>query len=285
MSDLRNPDNPGHQGSYKDLAKRAGSAALLAATALLLTVISPWTFAALVAAGALILAWEWEKLTRSKPSQINLAIHAATAIAACGAALFGHGLYAVAILCAGAIISAAVPQSTSSRVWSASGILYLGAALVILIALRNDEAYGLWSVLLLFIVVWSADTAAYFAGRSFGGLKLAPRISPGKTWSGFAGGLIVPIALTFAYGTYLDLGNPYVLSAVGAFLALASQLGDLVQSAIKRNFGAKDSGSILPGHGGLFDRVDGLIGAAIAAGILLLCRAGFLSPRELLLWN
>lgn len=273
------------KGAYRDLATRASSATALVAITLTLTAISPWTFAALVISGALILAWEWEKLRNDKPGGTIFLIHSASVIIACGTALFGETLYATIALFLGAIIAAATAGSLSNRAWAAGGILYLGLAMIILIALRNDQAFGLWAILFLFLIVWSADSAAYFAGRTFAGPKLAPSISPGKTWSGFLGGLIVPAFLAYLYALLLDFGNPLILALVGIALAIASQAGDLAESAIKRNFGAKDSGTILPGHGGLFDRVDGLIGAAIAAGILVLYRSDSLAPRALLIWH
>lgn len=285
MSTSSNHDGGERQDPYRDLATRAGSAIILAAITLILTVISPWTFAALATAGSLILAWEWNKLISNNPDRMAFLIHATSVIVACGAAVLGTPLYAMSALMLGALAAAAVPKLTAGRTWSATGILYLGSAMVILITLRNDDAYGVLAILFLFLIVWSADSAAYFAGRTFSGPKLAPRISPGKTWSGFLGGLIIPALLAYFYAVLLDLGNPLMLSLVGIILAIASQAGDLTESAIKRNFDAKDSGTILPGHGGLFDRVDGLVGAAIAAGLLVLCRSGSLASRELLLWH
>jgi phosphatidate cytidylyltransferase len=139
-------------------------------------------------------------------------------------------------------------------------------------------------IFFLFMIVWSADTAAYFTGRAIGGPKLAPSISPGKTWAGFAGGLIAPTLLAFGFALWLGDTSAIVLGAIGAVLAVASQLGDLAESAIKRNFHVKDSGNILPGHGGLFDRVDGLIGAALAAGAVSATRSLLEPGKALLIW-
>lgn len=272
-------------GSFKDLAQRSASSAVLAAIALFLTIVSYWTFAALVAVGAIVLAWEWENITTNQHGGAGFRVHSLTAIIACILAAIGEVPYAALIVLVGGVLAAAVSRHEAKRIWSAAGIFYLGIATVILTALRIDENYGLQSVLLIFIVVWSADIAAYFAGRTIGGPKLAPRISPGKTWSGFVGGLAGPALMVWIYAGFLDAGSTYKLIGVGVFLALASQIGDLLESAIKRKFDVKDSGKLLPGHGGLFDRVDGLVGASLAAGILVLCRSGSISPRALVMWN
>jgi len=273
----------GQNGSFRDLAQRAISAAVLACVALILTIISPYTFTALIAVAALVLAWEWDGLTRATPGRPEAWLHAFTTLSACVMAVSGHVLFALAAIAAGSLAAAILPQPPRNRLWTMTGIFYFGAALLTLVVLRNDAEFGLQAILLLFIVVWSADTAAYFAGRAIGGPKLAPAISPGKTWSGFAAGLLIPAILAFAYAIFLDLTSPFWLAVVGLILAIASQLGDLLESAIKRRFDAKDSSSILPGHGGLFDRVDGLIGAALAAAILVVCRTGSLSPAGLFL--
>ena len=272
-------------GSYKDLAQRAFSAAILAAIALALTIFSQWAFATLIVIGSIILAWEWDKITSDNPGKAHFWVHVIATFAACILAAFGEISYAVACILIGCALTALIAQNTTSRAWAATGILYLGAATVLLIELRNDPDYGLLAILLIFVVVWSADITAYFFGRSLGGPKLAPKISPGKTWSGCAGGLIGPAVMVWIFASFYKMESPYTLVALSIVLALASQTGDLIESAIKRRFDVKDSGNILPGHGGLFDRVDGLIGAVLAAGFLAFCRSGTISPRALLLWG
>jgi phosphatidate cytidylyltransferase len=163
-------------------------------------------------------------------------------------------------------------------------VLYLALPCLLLVLFRSDQTHGLAAIIFLFLVVWSADTAAYFTGRSLGGPKLAPRISPGKTWSGFAGGLVVPTLLSIGFALWLGGTSLVILSIIGAALAVCSQLGDLAESAIKRYFHVKDSGQILPGHGGLFDRVDGLIGAVLGAGIIVWIRDFLISGNALLIW-
>ena len=147
----------------------------------------------------------------------------------------------------------------------AAGFVYSALALLALIWLRADATYGRAALLFVLAVVWSSDIGAYAAGRVFGGPRLAPTISPGKTWSGAAGGLVAAIA-TGIIAAAAWHGSPGRAAAVAAALGIAAQLGDLLESAAKRRFGVKDSGRLIPGHGGLLDRLDGLTAAALLAG-------------------
>ncbi len=146
-----------------------------------------------------------------------------------------------------------------------AGLVYTGLAILALGWLRMNPDVGRSILLFLLFVVWSSDVGAYLAGRIFGGRKLAPSISPGKTWSGAAGGLAAAILVGLA-GALLWRGPvlPAILAAMA--LGVASQLGDLLESGAKRRFGVKDSGRLIPGHGGLLDRLDGLMAAALLAG-------------------
>jgi phosphatidate cytidylyltransferase len=149
--------------------------------------------------------------------------------------------------------------------------------------LRGDPSLGAAAVLYLFAVAWTTDTASYVAGRLIGGPRLAPRISPNKTWSGFIVGTLAPALVGFAFASVLEETSAMKLSLVSIVLALACQMGDLVESAVKRRFGAKDASQMIPGHGGLLDRIDGLLLAAIAAALIALRDVA--SPgRGLLIW-
>jgi phosphatidate cytidylyltransferase len=140
------------------------------------------------------------------------------------------------------------------------GILYIGPAYLSLLLMRAGP-HGLRNVLFLMAVVWSTDIGAYLVGRWVGGPRLAPRISPGKTWSGAVGGTVIAVLAGVAAGHE----NPLRAALLALALSLATQAGDLLESAVKRHFGAKDSGWIIPGHGGLLDRLDGLLAAAPVA--------------------
>jgi len=269
---------------HRELVTRIASAVVLATLACLATYAGVIPFSLMMAAAGLILAWEWGRLVREKSNDLAFYAHAAATIAACGFTVSDAGWMALISLLAGAGIAAFPAKDSHARLWSALGVLYLGLPILFLIWLRADQAFGITVIFFLFMIVWSADTAAYFTGRAIGGPKLAPSISPGKTWAGFAGGLIAPTMLAFGFGLWLGNTSAIVLGAAGAALAVASQLGDLAESAIKRNFHVKDSGNILPGHGGLFDRVDGLIGAAFAAGAIAASRSLLEPGKALLIW-
>lgn len=269
---------------HKELTKRIGSAIVLATLAGLLTYAGLWPFTVMMAVGSAILAWEWSRLVRQATLDIGFFIHAASAIAACMLAAMGTGWTAFLVLGAGACAAALAASKLQTRAWSAFGVLYLGLPALLLVLFRSDQAYGVFAIFFLFLVVWSADTAAYFTGRTLGGPKLAPRISPGKTWSGFAGGLMVPTLLSYGFALWLGGTSAVTLALTGAALALSSQFGDLAESALKRKFNVKDAGRLLPGHGGLLDRVDGLIGAVLAAGCIVGFRDFLNSGKALLIW-
>jgi phosphatidate cytidylyltransferase len=138
------------------------------------------------------------------------------------------------------------------------------AALVALLWLRHQPAYGRETILWVLICIWATDIGAYFVGRTAGGAKLAPRISPGKTWSGLIGGMAWAAVASAATGYALGLGETLHLALAGAALAVIGQAGDLLESAAKRRAGLKDSGRLIPGHGGLLDRIDGLMAVLVA---------------------
>ena len=152
----------------------------------------------------------------------------------------------------------------------ASGLVYGIAAVLALLWLRHQPALGSQTVLWLTVCVWSTDIAAYFVGSLVGGAKLAPRISPGKTWSGLIGAIVVTAFVSAGFGVAVGDGQPMTLGALGAILAVVGQIGDLLKSRAKRRAGVKDSGHLIPGHGGLLDRVDSFMAVLLVAALVRL---------------
>jgi phosphatidate cytidylyltransferase len=150
------------------------------------------------------------------------------------------------------------------------------AALAALLWLRHQPAHGRETILWVLACIWATDIGAYFVGRAAGGAKLAPRISPGKTWAGLVGGMAWAAVASAAAGYAFGLGETVPLAVIGAALAIVGQAGDLLESAAKRRAGVKDSGHLIPGHGGLLDRIDGLMAVLVAVGVVrLLAGAGW----------
>ena len=173
------------------------------------------------------------------------------------------------------LVAAARTLSGVARAgWIALGASYAGAMLAAPLVIRADAALGFIAMIFLFAVVWATDVAAYFAGRFFGGAKLWPAISPKKTWSGAVAGAIAGTVAGMAVVAVGRIEPLAPVMAVGFLLSVASQLGDLFESALKRRFGVKDASHAIPGHGGLMDRLDGFLAAAVAAALVGLGRGG-----------
>jgi phosphatidate cytidylyltransferase len=154
-------------------------------------------------------------------------------------------------------------------IWLLAGLLYIILPCVILIWLRNQEPQGLQFVIWFFAVIWATDIGAYFSGKSIGGPKFAPSISPNKTWSGFFGGMVMAIIISLVLA---DFANPksgvFIIISASILLSVSGQLGDLLESWVKRKLGVKDSGTLIPGHGGILDRIDAILLGAPVAGII-----------------
>lgn len=166
------------------------------------------------------------------------------------------------------IVSIVKKAEGAQRIWPVLGVLYIGFAMIGLVTTRGTTTLGLITICYLFLVVWGSDVMAYFTGRAFGGPKLAPKISPGKTWSGAIGGAISGAILGGFVLSLTDVTG-FLPAALGGFvLSIVSQLGDLFESWLKRKSGVKDASNLIPGHGGMFDRVDGLLPVAIVAYFL-----------------
>ena len=253
-------------GAWGDLRLRAVSAAVLAPLALLCIWLGAVPWFVLLAVGAVGLAWEWAALCGCYPlawpgTLVLLAVLAAGAVA-----IADHEGWALLLLIAGALLT----WAASGRRALALGVPYVGVASIALIWLREDGQAGRASMLFLILLVWASDVGAYAAGRLIGGPRLAPMVSPSKTWSGALGGLLAAALVGAAVAALLGSVSPGGAALVAVLLGIASQAGDLLESWAKRRFGVKDSGRLIPGHGGLLDRLDGLLAAAPAAALLSL---------------
>ena len=244
------------------LKLRIISALILAPPALLAVWLGGVAITLLVLAAVLGMGWEWARLCgRGRLGRSGGAI-IATLLAAVGVLALGTGAcWAIAL--AGSIGVAVIAAATreADPLWAGAGTLWIAAGSLAFLwaALATGRLMTIW----LLAVVWTSDIAAYAVGRTVGGPRLAPRISPNKSWAGFFGGFLGPALVGAATAPLLG-GAPGRFAALAAGLGLAAQLGDLAESFAKRHFGVKDSSGLIPGHGGLLDRLDGLLAAALA---------------------
>ena len=257
--------------TYPEWILRVNSALVLIAVALALTYVSPHSFAILITLFITAMAWEWGRLVRGKGFDLVFGIQlAATAVGAWATVegCPGCGLLTVVVGTMAVFLIRSIRVNMAEAWWSAGGVYYAGLPAIALIWIRSDDQYGWLAILYIFAIVWTTDTAAYIFGRMIGGPKFAPRISPKKTWSGFLGGALTAGLVGVLFGLWIGNTDVIKLGLLSLALALASQFGDLGESALKRVFDTKDSSGLIPGHGGVLDRIDGLIFVAFAAALL-----------------
>lgn len=258
---------PGAQAETDDIGARIASALVLGPAAVAAAVAGgPWIAGA---AGAAVVAMTYEWARMSEPRALATAFAFALTGALGAVMLASRGLPGWAVIWLGlvAMASAARRKGWRGALETGGGVLYVGVPCIALLWLRGDEAWGLRGVLALFAVIWSADTFAYFGGRFLGGPKLMPEISPHKTWAGLLAGSAAGGAAGALCASWFDA--PLLLwLGVGMVLAAIGLGGDLFESALKRRFGVKDASRLIPGHGGVLDRVDGLMAAVSALALL-----------------
>jgi phosphatidate cytidylyltransferase len=169
--------------------------------------------------------------------------------------------------------------------WIVAGIGYAGVMLTAPMVLRADAEFGFLAMLLLFAIVWTTDILGYFAGRAIGGPKLWRAISPKKTWSGAVCGTLGAMIVAVVVASFFGAFNRAAIAMIALLLSVVAQLGDLLESWVKRKFGAKDASQLIPGHGGVMDRLDGFWAAALTGCLIGLARGGFDgAARGLLIW-
>ena len=237
-----------------------------------------WTVA------ALIVLWEWDAMVCAHDKNPVFTIGS---VAIVGAGLLwgiDRPVPALILISLGTL-GVATLASKIRRSWCVAGLVYSSALLIAPVVLRADAMFGFFAILFLFAVVWSTDIGAYVAGRGLGGPKLMPRVSPNKTWTGAIAGLVAGVCGGVAVAIFAGIGNLAAIGLVAFVLSVASQAGDLAESAIKRQFKVKDASWIIPGHGGLMDRLDGFVVASVLALLVGLVRGGIAAPgRGLLDW-
>ncbi|MBP1875654.1 Phosphatidate cytidylyltransferase [Ensifer adhaerens] len=254
-----------------ELKLRIASGVVLAAVALGATWFGGLAFQLLSVAIALLVYYEWSTITGLAERDFQGNAFGWLSLATIAALiLLGNIGYSLPALLLAVVIAVLWVSLKKGSWWLPGGIVYAGLTGISLAALRGADNPGLVATLFVFAVVWGTDILAYFVGRALGGPKLAPRISPGKTWSGAIGGTVCGVlAGTAAFMAYFPLQDLRI-PMLALVLSVASQIGDLFESFIKRRFGVKDSSHLIPGHGGVMDRVDGLVFACIATLVLVL---------------
>lgn len=266
-----------------NLQLRVISAVILALAVLALTFIGGVAFRLLAAGIAAAMFYEWAAMSRT-PANALLQRMLAVLLALVLLAMAVGAEAGTVLLLAGAGVAVAAVAGLLLGVGrsGAAGFAYAALAGISLGFLRGDDFSGLSAILFLFATVWATDILAYFVGRAVGGPKLAPSISPGKTWSGAIGGTIGGVMAGLAAAVMLGQPAGGWVAAVALLLSVVSQIGDLFESAVKRRHGVKDSGTLIPGHGGVLDRVDGLVAAAFALYVIGWLAAGPDNPAQAL---
>jgi phosphatidate cytidylyltransferase len=271
-------------GKWSDLGVRSLSAALLIPAVLLDIWYGGVWFEIFMAFLGLLMAHEWTNIVHQR-SSTQFALHAAAVLCAAFLPREIGPLSSLAVIFALTAIGlvANAFRDRDKTIFAYVGIPYVALPVLALVLLRNHQMWGVHAIMWLMLVVWATDTFAYFSGRMFGGPKLAPKLSPKKTWAGLLGGMAGAAAISSAYA-YALLPGWLALAIVAAALAVVAQVGDIFESALKRRYDVKDSGTLIPGHGGVLDRVDGLVAAGVVAAIIGFARHSNSLAEGLLVW-
>lgn len=257
-------------------------------------VLAPLAFGAAYAGGlvflafwtiaALIVLWEWDALVCTHDRYTVFTIGSVAIIGTGLLWAIDRSVPALVLISLG-LFGVASLAARIRRSWCVIGLLYTGILLIAPVVLREDQTHGFFAILFLFAVVWTTDITAYLVGRALGGPKLIPQVSPNKTWAGALGGLIGGVVGGVAVAKFIAIENLATIGLIACGLSIVSQIGDMIESAIKRQFNAKDTSWLIPGHGGLMDRLDGFLTASAMAVLIGLLHGGFVAPgRGLLVW-
>jgi phosphatidate cytidylyltransferase len=266
----------------RNLLLRVVAALVLAPLTIAIAHAGGWLWAALVTLASIGLYVEWLMIVGAA-RQGPVAAAGVAALAISGFCL-GSGRLEVSLVVLALGLFGVALLSREPRGWTAAGFFYAAAAEMASVLVRFDQAWGFAALVLILLVVWVTDIGGYFAGRGIGGPKLWPRVSPKKTWAGAIGGFAASLAVAGGFAAF-GLGKTGIVLVLGGVLSIVSQFGDLFESAVKRRFGVKDSSNIIPGHGGLLDRLDGFVAAVVLAAIFGILRGGVDGVgRGLMVW-
>jgi phosphatidate cytidylyltransferase len=273
---------PAAERGSRNLLMRVAAALVLAPTAIAIAWAGGWLWAGLVTMAAIGLYVEWLMIVGAGRN-VGVIATGTAALSLSGFCLASGrieaalvtmvlGAFSVSLICPG------------KRAWVGAGLCYAAVAEIASVLVRLDQVWGFVALVLVLLVVWVTDIGGYFAGRGIGGPKLWPRVSPKKTWAGAIGGFIASLVIALGFAAF-KLGETGPLLLLAAVLSIASQFGDLFESAVKRRFGVKDSSHIIPGHGGLLDRLDGFVAAIALAAVIGILRGGVDGVgRGLMVW-
>ena len=280
--------NPPTNPPRSNLTTRILSAAVLVPVALGAVWFGGLPFAVFTAVVGVAMAWEWCRIA-FEPNGFSRYLPVFAGAAALSAFLGTVGtvpnfLVVLAVFYLTGIVLS-MYRGAGGLPWVVLGMPYICAPLFALVSLRGGSDLGFACVLWLLLVIWTTDTAAYFTGRTLGGPKLAPAISPKKTWSGACGGVLGAVIVGYVFALVWGLPGAGAVAVVSAAISIVGQAGDLIESAFKRRFGVKDSGALIPGHGGALDRMDSLITASLAAWLIGMVHGGYGSVAQgVLIW-
>lgn len=266
----------------RNLWQRVAAGLVLAPVAIVAAWAGGWWWASLVTLATIGLYIEW--LTVTCPERcIGVSVAGVVALALALPFLAVARVEGALVVLGLGVIAVAV-RAPQPRIWPVGGYLYAAVAQLASVVVRIDEVAGLSALILVLLVVWGTDIGGYFAGRGIGGAKLWPRVSPKKTWAGAIGGFVASLVIAAGFAAF-GYGKALPLLVLAAALSIAAQFGDLFESAVKRHFGVKDSSHIIPGHGGLMDRLDGFVAAIVLAAIFGSLRGGLDGVgRALMIW-
>ena len=264
-------DSQNPESGSRNLVMRVIAALILAPLAIAIAYAGGWLWILLVTLAVIGLYVEWLTIV-GLAREMPVVGSGIAALAVAGLCLAIGRIEAASVVLAIGLAAVAL-LTRERRNWTAAGFFYAAAAEMASVLVRLDSVKGFVALIFVLLIVWVTDIGGYFAGRGIGGPKLWPRVSPKKTWAGAAGGFAASLAVAFGFAAF-DLGKTGALLLLSAVLSVVSQLGDLFESAVKRRFGVKDSSHVIPGHGGLLDRLDGFVAAIIVAAIFGFLRGG-----------